>query len=72
MNPPPVIKLRFEIVRKARVLTDGVHLFWKDGNRVRWALVNWPDDGLGTRTHGAGDDLLWAIEDAWSERMREP
>jgi len=72
MNPPSVIKVRVEVVHRAPVLTDGVHVFWRDGARVRWALIDWSDNGLGTRTHGAAEGLLWAIEDAWSERMREP
>ena len=71
MNPPDVIRIRFEVIRKARILTDGTHVFWSDGRRVRWALIDWPDNGIGTRSHGAGDDLLLALEDAWSERIRE-
>lgn len=65
---PEVITLR--PMRKGQALTDGVHLYWRDGNRVRWSLLEWPDDGIGSRTHGAAIDLLWAIEDAWSEKIK--
>ena len=51
-----------------RRLTDGTFTYfactWT--NRVRWSLIDRPDDGLGIRTHGAADSLLLAIEDAHS------
>jgi len=48
------------------VLTDGRHVFfactWTE--RVRWALRDYPDDGLGIRTHGAAKTLELAVQDA--------
>ena len=69
----PDITIRFEIIRKVRVLTDGTNMYWRawDG-RIRWALIDWPDDGIGVRSHGAAPDLLLAIEDAeQARRIRE-
>jgi len=63
-----VIKISIAMVRKVRRLTDGIHVYWRDGLRVRWAIIDWTDNGLGGRTHGAAVDLLRAIEDAEQAR----
>lgn len=44
---------------------DDRYRLWPDrtpgSTRWRWALHNWPDDGLGLKTHGAGVDLEDAV-----------
>jgi len=35
----------------------GRYLIWSDGPRWRWALRDWPDDGLGLRSYGSGRRL---------------
>lgn len=42
---------------------DGKYVLWRrERGRYRWALREWPDDGLGIRTHGAGEDLVDAVQ----------
>ena len=55
----------------ARIFADELHIYWKDGQRVRWALRDWQDDGVGRRSHGAAVDLEGAVGDAWREREME-
>ncbi len=55
----------------SRIYADELHIYWKDGLRVRWAIRDWPDDGLGRRSHGAAANLSTAVEDAWAEREKE-
>ena len=55
----------------SRIYADELHIYWKDGQRVRWALRDWPDDGVGRRTHGAALSLSGAVVDAWQEREQE-
>lgn len=69
----PVIiieKRRVKIRRHTiQILTclDGKYQIWKDERdphdpkRWRWALREWPDDGLGISHYGAGRDLEAAV-----------
>ncbi len=34
---------------------------WRDGLQHRWAVIDWPDNGLGTRNHGAARSLAAAV-----------
>ena len=63
-----IIKIRIELVRGVRRLTDGAHTYWRDGARVRWAVIDWPDRGEGGQSHGAAGDLPRAIEAAEAAR----
>jgi hypothetical protein len=52
--------------------TDGTHVYWKDGLRVRWALIDYHEGGPSFRTHGAQATLEDAVQDAWHiQRQRE-
>jgi hypothetical protein len=64
------MQIYIEEVRGIPTRTDGTHVYWIDNHRVRWALIDWPNDGVGVRTHGAALSLELAMQDAW-ERQAE-
>lgn len=49
--------------------TDGEYKFWKADGRVHWALMEWPDDGLGLPGHGSAPTLQGAVQAAHSDRL---
>jgi hypothetical protein len=59
-----IMNLQREEIDGVQVVTDGLHKYWKDEARIRWALRAWPDDGLGVRGHGAAASLEEAQADA--------
>ena len=67
---PADIRLRYEIIKGTRRLTDGEHTYWTDSlsGRVRWASIDWPNDGLGIASHGGEPTLLRAVEAAEANR----
>ncbi len=40
---------------------DGKYRIWRDGRDVRWAIEDWPDDGIGGQNHGSAGSLDDAI-----------
>lgn len=61
------VKLTRKEIEPGRfILTDGAHLFWacQRSKKIRWALLDHPDDGIGVRGHGARDTLDEAIRDS--------
>ncbi len=43
-----------------RILDGRYRLWLRQDGRIGWALVDWPNDGLGIQNHGAGDDEVEA------------
>lgn len=50
-------------------LTDGTHVYWIDGSRVRWAIISWKKGSAKTRTHGAAASVEEAVREAWKSRQ---
>ena len=59
-----IIETQGDHRRRVLVCCGGRYSLWfeKRSQRVRWALRDWPDDGLGITTHGHADDLDAAVE----------
>lgn len=63
---PADVKLTWANAEHTR-LTDGAHTYWQEvqrPDRWRWAVCNWPDDGVGLPGHGTAPTLLHAVEAA--------
>ncbi len=63
--------MRWGIVWAAAVtMAEGRYRFFRCTwtSRIRWALVNYPDDGLGISNHGATNTLTEAAIAAYHNR----
>lgn len=52
--------------REAYTAKGGRYLVWFTGRVWRWALREWPDDGIGLRSYGSADtpaDVMRAINE---------